>query len=458
MPGSFSFHRRRLLQIGAIGYCGANLPAALAAEASPRPDARADACILLYMDGGPSHIDLLDLKPHAPAEIRGPYRPIDTTVPGIAISELLPRLAAQMHRATLIRSVRHEETVHDPAVYQMLTGYKHTSSAGGLKVEETDLPQIGSAFGYADARPAVMPKVLQLPETMTMEARVLPGQNAGILGATFDPFHVDVSPAGKVAAPPFDARHDVPAARSAQRADLLRRFNHEFCRLPATRLLAQFDSFQDQALEILAAPRMTAAFDLDREPPTMHALYGRHRHGQSVLLARRLVEAGARFVTVYWGREPQDWNDGRGARPANNPWDTHRNHFPLVEKSLAPRADQALAALLLDLSQRGLLDRTLVVWMGDFGRTPRITKPWASRDHWPHAFSLLMAGAGVIGGNLYGGTDPHAALVVDNPVSPADLTATILESLGIDPHATVRGARGQPHTLSRGAPLNAIFS
>ena len=177
-----------------------------------------------------------------------------------------------------------------------------------------------------------------------------------------------------------------------------------------------------------------------------------------MLLARRLVEAGTRFVTVYWGNEEQDWADGKPAKLANNPWDTHRNHFPLTRDTLAPRADQACAALIADLAERGLLDETLVVWMGDFGRTPRITTPWASRDHWPHAFTVLMAGAGIRGGAIHGRTDRKAAFVEEDPVSPADLSATIFDALGVRYDTIVRTTSGAPHKISTGRPLRELFT
>jgi hypothetical protein len=457
MMSSFSpLARRRLLQIGSIGLTGLSLPTVL--RAAPSPRVRAKACILLYMDGGPSHIDLFDLKPHAPVEIRGPYRGISTSVSGLEICEHLPLVARQMHLVTLIRSVCHEQTVHDPTVYQMLTGYKHTSSAGGLKVEADDVPQMGTAFGCVDRTPAVMPKVIELPETMKMEGRVLPGQSAGFLGPAYDPFRVQITSEPRVLEPEFQPLPGMTAQLLNGRASLLREFNRELCRLQTTAELSRFDVYQQQALDILSAPQVAAAFSLDREPADLRDRYGRNRHGQSVLLARRLIEAGSRFVTVYWGREDQDWADGRGPRPANNPWDTHRNHFPLVTESLLPRADRALAALLEDLQQRGLLDETLVVWMGDFGRTPRITKPWASRDHWPYAFSILMAGAGVRRGAVYGATDAQAAYVTADPISPADLTATIFDALGVDHRALVRNQAGQPHRISTGRPVRELFA
>lgn len=462
-----TLHRRQFLNVSLGGLAGVTLPTLLRAEDRrrtglqpvpgtqqvenpPSLQPRAKACILLYMDGGPSQLDLWDLKPDAPAEIRGPCRPLATSVPGLYIGEHLPLVARQMHRATLLRSMRHAETVHDPAVYQMLTGWKHASSAGGLKVESTDAPHMAASFGYADRAAGVMPKVIQLPETMKMEGRVLPGQSAGYLGRAFDPFRVEVSSDGQVDKPELALRPGIDADRVGRLGALLDRLNGPLCRLEETTGLSYFDTYQRQALAILARPSVDAAFDLEQEPRETRDHYGRHRHGQSVLLARRLVEAGARFVTVYWGKELQDWADGRPPRLANNPWDTHRNHFPLVKETLCPPADRAFAALLADLDGRGLLAETLVVWMGDFGRTPRISKPWASRDHWPGAFSIVLAGAGLPQGAVVGATDPHAADVADQPITPADLTATIYHLLGVDPHTAIPGSEGGPHPLSAG--------
>lgn len=456
MSARFDHERRRWLQLGGLAWAGHALPSVMRAndDSAHRRAPRAKACIVLFMDGGPSHIDLFDLKPAAPAEVRGPFQSIATSVPGTHVCEHLPGMAKQMHRILQIRSVRHTQMVHDPAVYQMLTGYKHLSSTGGLEVEETDLPHWASAFSCADRRPAVMPKAVQIPDLMKMQARVLPGQNAGILGPSFDPFAVGVSHEGQVAKPDFARQSDINAARLLQRSQLLHALNHS----PTTELEQRFDQFRRQSLDIIASPTVSTAFDLERESPATHERYGRHRHGQSVLLARRLVEAGSRIVTVYWGNEVQDWANGKPPEVANNPWDTHRNHFPLVKESLVPRADQTFSALLDDLAERGMLDETLVVWMGDFGRTPRISRPWASRDHWPHAFTVLMAGAGVRGGAIYGRTDRLAAHVEVDPVSPADLTATLIDALGVRHDTLVPAANGSRHRLSTGRPVEAFFA
>jgi hypothetical protein len=446
-----AFDRRDFLRIGTIGLAGLALPAA-ANAATPR----ALSCILIYLDGGPSHIDLWDLKPAAPAEVRGPFASIATSVPGVRVCEHLPLVARQMHHLTQVRSVRHEEGVHDPAVYQMLTGRKHPSSAGGLTVQPDDFPHVACAFGRLDQRRVTMPRVVELPETMKMQARTLPGQNAGFLGAAHDPFRVEVTPQAHVVPPPFAPDASVPAERLARRASLLQRVDTKRRDLDRLAQKGSLDEYQQQALRLLSRPAARQAFDLSREPAKLRERYGKNRHGQSVLLARRLAEAGSRFVTVYWGKEMQDWADGKGPRLANNPWDTHRNHFPLLKDDLLPRADRALAALLADLHERGLLDTTLVAWMGDFGRTPRIASKFASRDHWPGANTVLFAGAGVPGGAVVGRTDRLAAEVTDSPFSPADLTATMLTKLGADPRSTILNAQGRPHALSEGRPIRAL--
>jgi hypothetical protein len=396
------------------------------------------------------------MKPDAPGEIRGPFLPISSSVPGTQVSELLPRTARLMHHVALIRSVRHAEMVHDPAVYQVLTGYRHLSSRGDLKVEPGDQPQIGAAFGVVDPLPARIPRVIEIPETMRMGARILPGQGAGRLGAVHDPFRVEVTrEKPQVRQPDLLAGASAEPVRFRRRAALLERIQGSAV-IPGTSSEPELLSrFQQQAVAMAAQGELRGAFDLDRERPAARDRYGRHRHGQSVLLARRLVEAGARFVTVYWGQEPQDWADGKGPRLANNPWDTHRNHFPLVRDELVPRADQALSALLEDLHTRGLLSETLVVWMGEFGRSPQISE-FASREHWPYANSILMAGAGLPGGAVYGKTDAWGGEVVEGVVSPADVTATVLTLMGIEPHTALRDPTGVTFPISTGSPIRAL--
>jgi hypothetical protein len=409
------------------------------------------------MDGGPSHIDLFDLKPDAPAEVRGPFKPVATSVPGIAVCEHLPRLARRMHRVLQVRSVRHTDSIHDPAVYLTLTGRRHPTPLGGLKVSPDDAPHVGGLFAALDRTSAPVPRWFELPETMKMEARTLPGQNGGFLGKSADPFRVEVTPDAAVVPPAFDLPEGVDTDRLLLRGNLRAALDRKLTAAETTGGL-DFDATRKQAVELLASAKLRDAFDLTREPDSLRDAYGRNRHGQGVLLARRLVEAGARFVTVYWGKEQQDWADGVKDRVANNPWDTHRNHFPLVKDSLLPRADKALSALLDDLAGRGLLDDVLVVWMGEFGRTPVIDRKYASRDHWPHANTILLAGHRVAGGHVVGRTDAKAAEVTDSPVTPADVVATMLSALGADPRGELRDRQGRPFPACDGDPIRRAWT
>jgi hypothetical protein len=450
--------RRSLLSLGCLGLTPLNLLSSLQADsAGPRP-ARAKSVLLLFMDGGPSHIDTFDLKPTAPDQIRGPVTPIDSSVPGISVGEYLPKVAQQLHHVAQIRSMKHTDIPHDQAVYQALTGYRHNIQAGGLNVSPADMPHMASAFSRADSPTIAMPRSIEIPEPMRIDARILPGQNAGLLGARWNSFPVHVTRAGEVVPPDVGRAEQVAERRLDQRHRLLGSLRTRS--LPDDDFTtAEFGALQDQVMRILQRPSIHEAFDLDREPCAVRDAYGRYRHGQCTLLARRLIEAGSRFVTVYWGKEMQDWGGDWKPLLANNPWDTHRNHFPLIKDSLIPRADQTLAALLADLSDRGMLDDTLVVWMGEFGRSPKISSIFSTpgREHWPHAYTILMAGAGIKGGHIHGATDRNGAYVTDSPVSPADVTATILDALGIDPQQTVP-SRDRQHRLSTGSPLTELFS
>ena len=450
--------RRSLLSLGCFGLTSLGLSGPLGASSKRDVLARAKSVLILYMDGGPSHLDMFDVKPGAPAEIRGPVSSIKSSVPGNFVGEYLPKVARQMHHVAQVRSMQHEDLPHDQAVYRVLTGYRHNIQMGGLKVQDTDFPHMSCAFNRSGASAVAMPKTIQIPGPMRIDARILPGQNAGILGARWNPFPVHVTRAGEVVPPNLARIESVTETRLTKRRKLLDRLgdNLRGDKLGGT---IEFTALQEQAIRILQKPSIHEAFDLDRESPAVRDAYGRDRHGQSTLLARRLIEAGTRFVTVYWGKEIQDWAGSFKPMLVNNPWDTHRNHFPLIKDSLIPRADRTLAALLADMSDRGLLDETLVVWMGEFGRSPRISKLFATpgREHWPHAFTILMAGAGIKGGLVYGATDRHAEFVTDDPVAPEDITATIFDSLGIDPHQSVP-TRDKQHQLSTGRPLVELFS
>ncbi len=445
-----TFDRRAILAAGTLQI--GLLPTSVRASVNGGSP-RARACILIFLDGGPSQIDLLDPKPDAPGEVRSPFRPIRTSADGVEVTDLLPLTARQMHHCCVVRSMHHQEMVHDPAVYQALTGRPHRNTGGNLVVDPTDFPQIGTVFQALSARPSPLPKAIELPETMKMGGRVLPGQGAGFLGAPLDPYRIQLSSNGVPEQPDLVPSPSNHAGRGVRRSQLLALVDRAAA---PGREASDFTELQRKALDLLSRSDLTAALDLGSETQSTRERYGRHRHGQSLLMARRLVERGAPFVSVYWGKEEQDWADGKGRRLANNPWDTHRNHFPLVRDDLTPRADQALSALLVDLGERGLLDSTLVLWMGEFGRSPLISD-FASREHWPYAYSLLLAGAGVPEGTVWGKTDAWAGQIVENPVTPADLAATVLALMGVDPHTALEDRFGHRHLAASGRPISHLM-
>jgi hypothetical protein len=443
-------NRRDWLRIGTVALGGLCLPQTLRATADLRR-ARARSCILLYMNGGPSHIDLWDMKPQAAEDVRGPFRPIATSVPGMKVCEHLPLIARHMHRLAQIRSVHHEQSPHSLAIYQMLTGTRPPNPS--LSPLRSLLPNFATAFVKHDRTRRRLPKAIEVTDGRFDE----PSQFAGFLGAAADPFSVKVTTAGKVVPPELKLPADTSPTRLGERTTLLRRLDQRLYELDGKGPGAEFDQLRKQALDLMSRPEIIDAFNLEREPLAMRQRYGLNRHGQSNLLARRLVEAGAPFVTVYWGTDTQDWEDGQGTRLVGNPWDTHRHHFPLLKNDLLPPADQSFAALIEDLHQRGLLDETLVIWMGDFGRTPNVDRKYGARHHWPNANTVLLAGAGVPGGAVHGRTDAKAAHVTEAPVTPADLTASIFHLLGVDPHTTMKDGLGRPFHLSEGEVIKPLL-
>lgn len=427
-------HMASVLGMGVCGTPGASQPSWAQAPAAHAGSIR--SCILLFFYGGPSHLDTLDPKPNAPAEIRGEYGTIATAVPGIRLGEHLPRLARLQQRVVLVRSMHHPMRNHNSAAAEALTG---RTPAGGDQELLTDdprgLPTLGSAVSYAlGPRAHVLPYVA-LPYTLYNVVQ-LPGQTSGLLGGAYDRFQVDSNPNNpdfRVAA--FDGTGDVGG-----RVALLRRFDQT----QSVRAV-RADIYRERALRLLASPEVPRLFDLHKEPERVRDHYGRHRLGQSLLLARRLVEGGVNFVAVYDGQ-----TNGQEAN-----WDSHENIFPRHRQLIVP-VDQALAALLEDLDTRGLLDTTLVVALGEFGRTPRINRS-AGRDHWPDCYSVLLAGGGVKGGAVYGASDSIGAYPALDPVTPADLAATIFWRFGLDPATELYDQTGRPFRLSEGEPLCKLF-
>jgi hypothetical protein len=436
-----------MLQVGGASVLGLSLPGLLRAGQAARPTGiapRADHCIILFLNGGPSHLDMWDMKPASPPEVRGPFQPVATTVPGVRLCEHLPRLAGHMHRCTLVRSVHHSvNNAHAAAVYTGLTGHDRGEIGGGAR--PTDNPAIGSVLGLL--RPPRRPVVpyVSMPY-ITQEGAggpPQPGFFGGLLGRTCDPLFVLRDPnAPGFGLPELGLSAEVNATRLGSRRALLdglRRFADQH-------LAADMSGFQARAFDLLTSPATQRAFQIDREPPAVRDRYGRNIYGQSTLLARRLIEAGTRLVCISW------------APDANATWDTHGNNFGKLKETLLPQLDMAASSLLSDLADRALLDRTVVAMMGEFGRSPKVNAA-AGRDHWNFCYSLLLAGGGFRGGHVHGASDKLGAQPSLNPVTPADVVASIYTCLGIDPQAELLDRVGRPFALAPwGSPVADLLS
>lgn len=461
--------RREMLRIGGLGFTGLAfsdwLRARTATEASDKAAngsrqvaasalkgsnfGKAKACILIYNYGGPSHLDTLDLKPEAPKEIRGDFQPIATRMPGTSISEHLPRLAAMADRYTIIRSAGHRDNDHAIGAYLALTGHSHPKNAIlGIEPPATgeDLPSIGSIVSKLRAADEKMFSYVTLGDLRHLGNHDSMGQIAGCLGKAYDPFtvpYVRPSNSGQL-----DLRlvASVLGEADAPRLDRRRQFLEQIARaapeLEKTFNVRAVDGFSQRAFELLSSQASRDAFDLSKEPAPVLESYGPTPFARSCLLARRLVEAGVPLVTL-------------NSMP-NRDWDTHGDNFNLLKNTLLPVADRGVSALIDDLAGRGLLDETLVIWMGEMGRTPLVNKG-AGRDHWSFCYSLIMAGGGIRAGLVHGSSDRSASYPALNPVSPPNLSATIFHCLGIDPHGHVHDQQGRPLAISSGEPVQAIL-
>ena len=423
--------RRGLLRVGVLGALGLGLDdlfrlrASAAGQGGTPPPVRAKSCILIWQSGGPSHLDTLDPKPDAPAEYRGEFAAIDTTVPGTRLGEVYPNIAAALDRFVLVRSMTSPEADHDRAAHHLLTGYRPSPALV--------YPSLGSVAAKArEGR-----SVTSLPPHVAVPVAPL-FASSGYLTPAYDAFDVGGDPN----APGFRVRNLTPPDRLTlgrldRRRSMVARLDEFSAGLAETPLTSARDQFADQAYDLLTSDAARRAFRVDDEPDAIRERYGRTPLGQACLLARRLVERGVGFVTV---------ND-RGAGQLG--WDTHQGNFAAIRDTLAPPIDRATSALVTDLAARGLLGETLVVMMGEFGRTPRIN-PNAGRDHHSRANSLLLAGGGLPGGVVIGRTDDRGELPADRPVTPADLAATVFTLLGIDPSSRFQTPDNQPIRLVDG--------
>jgi hypothetical protein len=443
-----------LLLCGGLGLAGLTLPDLLRHEArASAPRVRTRSVILIQHYGAPSHIDLWDPKPDAPAEIRGEFRTIPTTLPGYRITEIMPHIARVCDRLTVVRSMTHRVANHNPATYQAITGHAPERDVVQVAASPSDWPAFGSAL--ARLRPqtnAEVPPFVQLPHVAYDQVYKCPGQWGGLLGKRYDPLIVlgdPNDPDYRVAELSLSA--GLTAQRLEDRRTLLRALDGAARRVGARVEAGGIDAYYERAFGILTSARTRRAFDLAAEPERLRARYGRNQTGQCYLLARRLIEAGVRFVTVFNGSNP------------GNGWDTHTNNFPMLRDVLMPSDDCGFSALIEDLEARGLLESTLVIWAGEFGRKPHIGQVGATfvsaggRDHWPSCYSLVLAGGGVRRGHVYSASDRFGAYPQDRPVTPADFAATLYWSLGIDPRTEIHDLLGRPLPLTTGNAVTEWF-
>ena len=427
--------RRDVLHVGGLTALGVTLSdwTAMRAAQADQPETAAKSCILIWLDGGPSHLETFDLKPDAPKEVRGPFLPMATNVAGISISEYMPKTAQQMDKVALVRSMTSTLGEHNFASHYMLTGYKPTPALvyPGMPSVVTHLRRGGSAM------PANV--ALQRPNAMS---------GPGYLDGSTSPFVIQGDPAKpEFRVQDLSLAKDFPITR-LERQRRLRDAVDDYIRDTEATSPSQSASAYDQAYDLIGSTKSREAFDLEKETPATRARYGRHTLGQSCLMARRLVEAGAKFVTVT----------DRG-------WDTHEQLFTRLKEGFTggsvgkiPKLDTSYAALISDLADRGMLDTTMVILMGEFGRTPKLN-PRGGRDHWPRAFSVALAGGGIKGGQVVGKSDAHGERPADRPVTPADLARTIYSQIGIDPDQELHTADGRPVQINRdGTVVDELIS
>jgi hypothetical protein len=448
---AIGINRREWLQVGYSGLLGVGLASAPARAARPAGGAPRSpkSVILVFLTGAAGHLDTFDLKPDAPPEIRGEFKPIPTNVPGTQICEYLPLLAGRADQYTLVRTLSHREYNHLVATHHVLTGHPQPGAFFDKVASRDDWPCYASGFGYLRPRGDGLPGGVNLPTFLVEGPLTWPGQHAGILGPRYDPWQITRDPSK----PDFRVDDLRPAPglaidRLGDRKALLDQVNRRQEWLAEVAEGRRLSDQQERAFSVLTSGRVATAFELNQEPDKVRDRYGRHPFGQSLLLARRLVQAGVSVVQANMGRVQN--------------WDTHSDNFARLKTRLLPPLDQAVSALLDDLAQIGLLGETLVLVLGEFGRAPKIsTMPGAKipgRDHWAPCFSGLFAGAGVRGGQVVGKSDKLGAFPATTPYSPDDIGATVYHMLGVDPGAEVRDRQGRPVQLNRGEVMNCLFT
>jgi hypothetical protein len=450
--------RRSWLQIGSMALGGLTLPNLLAAQeraavASTSPSfGKAKSVIVFGLVGGPPQHETWDPKPEAPAEIRGEFGVIPSKTPGLHIGELMPKTAQWTEKIAVLRAIVTGDNSHSSSGYQMLTGVPHVplNQESATPKPPNDWPSVGALVRALRQRSGQLPAAVTLPEHIWNDGNFpWPGQDAGFLGQAHHPWLIHCDPSGEgFLIPALSLPAEVTQPRFESRRLLLDQLNQQLNVIEDSRQIRGYGVHAQKAVDLLTASSTRNAFDIRQEPADVRDRYGRSRFAQSVLMARRLVEAGVSLVQVNWTRIKDQPNQGG--------WDTHSKHNESLKSLLMPIADQCFTALLQDLSDRGLLDSTLVVWFGEFGRTPKFNGN-AGRDHWGRCFSLALAGGGIRGGVVYGKSDKHAAEPVDGIVMPADFLATIFHCLGYTPETELHDSQGRPIPLSRGRVIESII-
>jgi hypothetical protein len=435
-----------MLRVGGLSLLGVSLPELLATKSqaaanAPASFGRAKSCILLYLAGGPPQHETFDPKPEAAREIRGDFKSIPTSVPGTHFCELLLKTARLADKFCVIRSMTTDNNSHSASGYWMLTGYEHSSKAE-VPASSEDWPSIASVVGALKPSHRSPFSSVIVPELVHNDnAPASPGQSGGFMGHTWNPFVLPCDPSQpRLDIDGLKLPEDVSFARLSDRATLLHELDRQFVADVRSESVAALDRMHERAFDVVQSAGARDAFAIERESSTLRDRYGRHKFGQSALLARRLVEAGVRLVQVNWPREPGDDKTGFPV------WDTHKNNSARLREVLCPQFDSAFSALVVDLEARGLLNETLVVAMGEFGRSPKINAD-GGRDHWGNCFSLAVAGAGVPGGQIIGSSDREGAFPASRVLRPPDLAATIFHLLGISPSAEFHDRLGRPRAV-----------
>jgi hypothetical protein len=463
--------RREAITAGALSVLGGafNLPSLLATEERHSQGSRAGKAknvLMIYLHGGAPTQDMFDLKPDAPSEIRGEFKPIATNVSGIQICELLPLTAKWMHRCAIVRSVTHKSGCHN--TLPSFTGSEQMVDINDPVPKDSYPPAMGSVCEYLKPPEIDLPHYVALPTYLGWGFAIKrPGPWGGFLGKRFDPLTSEAKPS--IDSKPTNGRRpmwigtpmladatlgaEMTLDRLDTRRTLLQQIDDQQRRFETSGALQSFDRVRQRAFSLLTASKLKTAFDVTTEDPKLRDRYGNHLFGTSALIGRKLIEAGVRFVDVYW-----DGYQSKVPTSLDPYWDTHSNNFIQLKQVNLPNLDQTYDALLKDLDERGLLDETLVVMMSDFGRTPRVNGS-AGRDHWTYCYSVIFAGAGIKGGTICGQSDAQAAFVKYRPVRPADICATIYHCLGFDPDTTVPDRANRPYAISHGGePVREILA